>query len=870
MDFPRAGSSRSAPFPSRPVHRAMRYTVKALLVLVVVVTILPVLVAIPFHVMNLFQRDRAALDQSLRLTTRALLQSVDGNLRAAQNDLELLAGSEELTRGDLAQFHKRGNDMVDLGIAYNVVVLDETGQQLINTLKPPGEPLPKTGNMERLRRVFETGKPVYSDLFLGGASKRLVVDIGVPVSRNGKVIYDLTAAFRPEKLAKIFDEQHLPPGYVAEILDRSGTVVARSSQSEKHVGKKTASPLLRAMAESSEGTLQTEDLDNVASYVSYTRSAVTGWTVAIAVPRELLLGETKQYLLTLSAGALLVLVVGVMLGARVAQHIAQSINALIPSALALGEGRPMEPPRSAIAEVMSVVDALVRVEAELDSHRSHLEELVSSRTAELALARDAAEAANKAKSIFLAKMSHELRTPLNAILGFSSILGRDAGLSESQKETLSIIHKSGDHLLRLINDVLDIAKIEAGRITVQAAAFDLGGMILDVTDMLRMRAEERGIQLTLAQASGFPRCIIGDEARLRQVLINLLSNAINATEQGGVTLRLGLKGNHGEHLLLEVEDTGCGIDPEDQSRLMQPFVQVGAQSKQQGTGLGLAISRQFVELMGGSLTLTSTPGHGSSFRVELPVRLAQPDAIPPAPSVRGEVTGLEAGQAHCRVLVADDQEDNRLLLQRLLESAGFEVQLAENGAVAVDRFRIWRPQFIWMDRQMPVMDGVEATRRIRALPDGDKVRIAAVTASTFRDEREEMMVAGFDDIVYKPFRSGQIFDCMEPLLGLRFVREAEAEAVPVAPPDGGTAAAAPVSQGYRNDLLQALHELRPVLENRMLVPRELMNVLKRLKETDAPGMQVARLVARIDAFDHEGALRGLAEIEALLTPADGG
>jgi signal transduction histidine kinase len=529
------------------------------------------------------------------------------------------------------------------------------------------------------------------------------------------VIYDLTAAFRPEQLGKLLDEQHLPSGYVAEILDKMGTIVARSSQSEKYVGQKTVAALLKEMQESSTGTLQTEDIDRVTSYISYTRSAVSGWTVAIAVPQESLLGETKKYLIMLSSSALVLLIVGIMLGARVAQYIAQSIHALIPVALALGEGKPIEIPRGKIVEVTSVVDALVRVEDELNVHRLHLEELVSLRTAELALARDAADAANQAKSMFLANMSHELRTPLNAILGFSSILGRDSGFSESQKETLSIIHKSGDHLLNLINDVLDIAKIEAGRITVQTASFDLGGLILDITDMLRGRAQEKGLQLILDQTSTFPRYIVSDAAKLRQILINLISNAIKATEQGGVTLRLGLKTDPPNLLLIEVEDTGCGIKPEDQATLMQPFVQVGPQTQQQGTGLGLAISRQFVELMGGNLTFTSTPGQGSTFRVELPVPLAQPDEIPQIPKGRGEVIRLEPDQAPCRVLVVDDQVDNRLLLQRLLESAGFQVQLAENGAVAVEQFQSWRPHFIWMDQRMPVMDGLEATRRMGLL-----------------------------------------------------------------------------------------------------------------------------------------------------------
>jgi signal transduction histidine kinase/DNA-binding response OmpR family regulator len=474
----------------------------------------------------------------------------------------------------------------------------------------------------------------------------------------------------------------------------------------------------------------------------------------------------------------------------------------------------------------------VRVHA-LHRGQRRLAALVDQRTAELVQA-------NRAKSVFLANMSHELRTPLNAILGFSNLLRDGGGISAEQRKDLEIINHSGEHLLGLINDVLDMAKIEAGRIMVENAPCDLMDMVRDVAEMMEVRARAKNLHLQVEESPGFPRSVRGDASKLRQILINLLGNAVAHTERGIVILRLnGLPEESSNRVLLtfEVEDTGIGIAAEDQARIFEPFVQVGGQGARKGTGLGLAIVRQFVELMGGTIRLESTPGQGSRFRVELPVeREAESETAAPRDN-RPRVVGIEPGQPEYRILVIEDVFESRLLLQRLLEKTGFSVRVAHDGAEGVEMFRSWRPHFIWMDRHMPGMDGLEAVRRIRELDGGREAKIAAVTASVFASQRNEILAAGMDDFVRKPFRLAEIFDCMERHLGVRYVREAGT------PPPAGRAAV------LRPEALAALpEELRRELEDTLMAldAGRIAALIRRIAEVDpALGGILALLADRL-------------------------
>ncbi|MCX6221144.1 MAG: PAS domain S-box protein [Bacteroidia bacterium] len=394
-------------------------------------------------------------------------------------------------------------------------------------------------------------------------------------------------------------------------------------------------------------------------------------------------------------------------------------------------------------------------------------------------AKHEAEMANKFKSIFLANMSHEIRTPLNAIIGFSQLMNRDKMLSDSQKEyTVSIIH-AGEHLLSLINDILELSKIEAGRVVLNPADIDLHALLHDIQMIFSERTQSKNLQFLFEKEDDLPQYIFVDESKLRQIFVNLIGNALKFTEEGGIAVRARVNtvGDNKKILVVEVQDSGPGIPMEERDKLFKHFEQTSSGiSKGSGTGLGLALSRELAILMGGDITVTSEVGKGSIFTFQVDIKDGNPDAIEKSSSLG--VIGIESSNTTYRILVVDDKDDNLKVASDLLKLVGFETNEAVNGVDAIEKFESWNPHLILMDMRMPVMDGYEATRRIKSTEKGRQTPIVALTASTFEDELKKIQELGMQGYIRKPFRENDLFNTIGKILGINYIYENVTETEP--------------------------------------------------------------------------------------------
>lgn len=450
---------------------------------------------------------------------------------------------------------------------------------------------------------------------------------------------------------------------------------------------------------------------------------------------------------------------GIAIGESTTQSLKQG------KAYTLGMAAPLyDAEGKVIGVIESVRDITERKEAEeeLKKHRANLEELVKERTSELLIAKERAEVASQAKSSFLSSMSHELRTPLNAILGYTQIIRRQEYLREQQLQQLEIIRGSGEHLLSLINDILDMGKIESEKVELEETAFDLSPMLRQVFNIAKVKAEEKKLEFRYEESTPLPQSVRGDQRKLKQILLNLLTNAVKYTREGGVTTRVSYRDESGI-LGCEVVDTGIGMAADHLKLIFEPFTQLpGAGETREGVGLGLAITKRLVELMHGTISVQSEPGRGSTFILQLP--LPETTVEIGRERSRPTVTGYQGTRR--KILVVDDNAVNASLLVSLLQPLGFDVFTAGSGPEALDLAAGQKPDLVLLDMVMPGMDGVTTARELRRLRGLEEIRIIGTSATVSDTELRHAFVASCDDFISKPVDVDLLLEKIQGQLGI--------------------------------------------------------------------------------------------------------
>jgi PAS domain S-box-containing protein len=901
--MPVAGQNRHADSSHLARVAAPLWPVRALLLALVFTCLIPGVIGVGVLIYRMYQDGRTQIENDTIRTARAMVQAVDGQLGKARVVAVALATSSFVTASNLVGLHGRARQLLEAeGIGVDVVLSDATGQQVLNTSIPVGVSLPRHGNAQQVQQVFATGETVLSDVFIGGATGEPRATVEVPVVVDGEVRYALGVNLGSQQFGETLSHQNLPANWISSVSDSTGTIAARSNLSQQFVGKKVNPEILRRMATTSEAAFESVTKEGFAALLVFSRSPVSRWTVAIAIPLDELQADLKRNLALLGIGGMLSFAISGWIAWRMGGRVAHSVRTLSDSAVAMASGTPvqvsgvssfreaheasqamahtaaqlqqhsqalaesmaevrerevllaeaqrianigswywdlstgvgtaseqmcrifglpfpadggapcldektwqllsgaiqsavedgsrfaveqpavsadgsalwisvhaevMRSPNAQIVAVRGTVQDITerkRTADDLDRHRLHLEDLVAVRTQELVGAKVAAEAATQAKSAFLANMSHEIRTPMNAIIGLTFLVMRENS-DPLQSERLRKVSDAAHHLLQVINDILDLSKIDAGKMVLEDAEFSLDVLMARAVEMISARAQEKGLELVLDTAH-LPARLRGDATRLLQALINLLGNAVKFTERGWVRLRGELLGEDGHrlHVRFEVQDTGSGIAPQLQPRLFSSFEQADNTISRShgGTGLGLALTRHLATLMHGEVGLSSTPGRGSTFWFTAWLHRAREEAV----------LASRAPLQDLRALLADDLPEALDALSERLKVLGIEVDAVPSGADALElaerEAKAGRPyDIVLIDWKMQPLDGIETLRQLRQALGERTPPCILVTAFDAAPMWQLASDARFSSVLVKPVTTSALHDCLVGVLGER-------------------------------------------------------------------------------------------------------
>ncbi len=598
-------------------------TIRAELTRVVLAAALPVWLASAVLLYEDQADDRALIERDARATARALMVAIDRDLASARTAAQVLATSPYLISGDLDAFYAQAKATLPTSGGNDLVLSDASAQEVLNTLRPYGEQLPRHGDPKLVERVFTTGQPAVSDLYSNGVPLgRPLVSIDVPVFRGGAVVYDLSVGFFPNRLGDILHQEQLPANWIGSVFDSKGVYVARTRAADRFVGQKGMPALINSIAQNTEGIVETGTSEGIPATALFSRSQVSNWAVVIYVPTAELTVQLWSSMALSTAATLALLALSLVAARFTGERLARPIRALATQALAHGRGERIELPPFRLKEA----DDLARAFAEgsrLLEERTAERDRAEGQRQQIIVAKQLADEAARARSAYFSYLSHELRTPLMAVLACSELMARHTRVTSLDEKSLNYcarIDTAVQHLISVINEILDYAKFEAHEIELHKEPLDIAKEVRGAVDLLEGRAEQTGVALRHEVAPNLPP-LLADRMRLQQILLNLLSNALKFSPSGGtVTVSAALAED--AQLVIRVEDFGVGISDDDLPRVMQPFAQVlNAQTaKSKGTGLGLPLTKGLVELHGGSFALSSVPDVGTTVTVRLPMR----------------------------------------------------------------------------------------------------------------------------------------------------------------------------------------------------------------------------------------------------------